>query len=374
MKKILMLTNYPFDLETFTGGVETATAALLDGLKKYQSNYKFYICALNAKGTSDKEILNDGFHFFFITPHFKFLRPRSFWAGFKVFNIIKKIKPDLIHINGNVILGFFALFSKNKKCYTIHGIPKKEKSVWSGKDYAGIWLESILQKFVFNSYKNVIILSNNDKILLKANQRFFIIPNAVREKFLSNNIIINKPKYRILFIGGLTRAKGLDILLNVFEDLHKSYPDYILTLIGDSNDDFISERIGKLQEKFVNKIQVFSKQGADNLIKFYKESVVFVLPSLQENMPISILEAMSQEVPVIASNVGAVNEIIEDRINGFLFQTGNKIELFNKLKFVLDNRNELSELINNAKQKVLYKFSPESISTTYIKTIEQIIT
>jgi len=373
MKKILILTNYPIDLKSFTGGVETATAALLDGLQKYQTVYKFYVCALNLKGKSDLEVIKNNFHFFFITPFFQFLRPRSFWAGLKIFNIIKKIKPDLIQVNGNVILGFFALFSRKKKVYSIHGIPKKEKSVWSGKDYAGIWLESLLQKFVFNSYKNVIILSVNDKVLLKPDQNAFIIPNAVREQFLNDNINNRKNKNRILFIGRLSRAKGLNILLDVFEELYKYYPEYILTLIGDSYDDFISERITKLREASQSKIQVFSNQGVDDLIKFYRESVVFVLPSLQENMPITILEAMAKEVLVIAANVGAVKEIIEDSVDGFLFSPGNKTELFNKLKCVLDNRNELSDIINNAKQKVVNKFSPEYVASMHLKTYEQII-
>lgn len=372
MYRVFLLTNYPEDLTTFSGGVETATAGLLDGLVNYLDEIELFVGAINSKGTNDTFKEKKGVKFFFITPHLKILRPRSFWAGLKVFSLVKKIKPDIVHINGNIILGFWSLFLRQKKIYSIHGIPKKEKKIWSGKDYGGIVLESLLQNFVFRGYKNIILLSDKDKKYLKPVQKFFIIPNAVRENFLQSQNKNKKQRFRIIFVGGLSRMKGVDLIIDVFERILIKSDTYILTLVGEIKDEYVRNKLHNLSEQVKSKIELINNLSVEKLIDYFGESKVLLLPSLQENMPIVILEAMACGVPVIASKVGAIPEIIEDNANGLLTEVSEN-SLFEKLNYLLENDEVWNRLAKSAKSKILNEFSPEVISKKHIETYKKVM-
>lgn len=372
MYRVLLLTNYPEDLTTFSGGVETATAGLLDGLVNYLDEIELFVGAINSKGTNDTFKEKKGVKFFFITPHFKVLRPRSFWAGLKVFSLVKKIKPDIVHINGNIILGFWSLFLRQKKIYSIHGIPKKEKKIWSGKDYGGIFLEALLQNFVFRGYKNMILLSNRDKMYLSSKQKFYIIPNAVRESFLQSQNKNTKQRFRILFVGGLSRMKGVDLIIDVFERILTKFDTYVLTLVGEIKDEYVQNKLNSLPEQLKSKIELINNLPVKKLIDYFGESKVLLLPSLQENMPIVILEAMACGVPVIASKVGAIPEIIEDNVNGLLIEVSEN-SLFEKLNYLLKNDEVWNRLAKLAKSKILNEFSPEVISKKHIETYKKVM-
>ncbi len=366
MKRILILTNYPSDLRTFTGGVETATAGLIEGLKQFKDKFRFHIAALDLKANQDKFFEKDGIIYYFLAPLHKYLRPRSFWTGMKVFKLISTIKPDLIHINGNIILGFWALFSKIKKVYAIHGIPEKEKKVWTNKNYGSIWLESKLQKIVFRNYKYYVLLSENNELNLSTKQKMFIIPNPVRQIFLSNLNNSYAQRFRILFIGGLSRMKGVDILIKAAESILKFYPYVILTLIGEKKDEIILQLIEDFKKKLHKQIEIYEPLTAEELIKFYDESIVFVLLSLQENQPITLLEASARGVPVIATNIGSIPDIIEHGKNGFLVSTSDVFSVHNLIKLLIEDTGLWNNLSNNGKNRVIENFTPELIASKIV--------
>jgi len=100
---------------------------------------------------------------------------------------------------------------------------------------------------------------------------------------------------------------------------------------------------------------------------------IFVLPSLSECFPLSLLEAMACSVPVIATNVGGVKEIIEDGKTGYIVPPGDPDALAAKSLLVLEDK-RLSELIScNARERITGEFSLEAMLKQYLSLYDSLV-
>jgi len=111
----------------------------------------------------------------------------------------------------------------------------------------------------------------------------------------------------------------------------------------------------------------------DKMPEIYSNSSIFVLPSLIESFPFSVLEAMSSGAAVIASNVGGVPEMIEDGVDGLLVPPGNPEILAEKILFLLNNESELKRISKKARERVLREFTSEIMSNKTEKIYERIL-
>lgn len=159
-------------------------------------------------------------------------------------------------------------------------------------------------------------------------------------------------------IGSLNKQKDTDILIKAFSSMHDKWPNTKLLIIGKG------ERLRELQ-RLTNKLGlkesvIFAGSMSDvNTALFSMD--LFVLPSRSEAFGISILEAMRAQIPVIASRVGGIPEIITDNYNGLLFESGNVKNLSAiMLKFLNDKR--LQKKIVSHYPETLRKFSAKNMT------------
>jgi len=100
----------------------------------------------------------------------------------------------------------------------------------------------------------------------------------------------------------------------------------------------------------------YLKESSD-LVHFYRGSSVYLAPTMYENLPIRVLEAMSCGTPVVASTVCAIPEVIENGVNGILVRPGSVEELSESICLLLGNPELRNRMGNNARQTILEKFS-----------------
>ena len=106
----------------------------------------------------------------------------------------------------------------------------------------------------------------------------------------------------------------------------------------------------------------------------YSLASAFILPSFSESFPLTILEAMSCGVPVIASDIGGVPEIVQNEKDAILINAGDSKELSNAISRILIDDNFVNNIKINARNKILDKFNVETMAkntaNAYIKAIE----
>lgn len=146
------------------------------------------------------------------------------------------------------------------------------------------------------------------------------LPEIVRDKPAHQD-----GKIRFGFIGTLTPAKGIEILLESFEQLS---PGFATELIVGGNGHLKYEQY--LKRKYTKSIVFLGRTTPE---EFYKEVDVLVVPSIwNDTLPGVVFESMSYGVPVIGSRRGGIPEMIQDGVNGFLFEPEKSGELFERMK------------------------------------------
>ncbi|MDH7507849.1 MAG: glycosyltransferase family 4 protein [Methanomassiliicoccales archaeon] len=175
----------------------------------------------------------------------------------------------------------------------------------------------------------------------------------------------------ILFIGRMLALKGLDVLIDSFAKIIQEI-DAHLVLAGAGSFEpwrkrLIRNNIPGSKYTFLGKVPHYK-------IPFlYPLASVFTLPSYSESFPLTILEAMSCGVPVVATNVGGLPEMIEDGVNGFLVEPGDPATLAQKIFQVIHSREKASELARKGRYRAVIEFSAKRMANETAEMYKRVI-
>ena len=167
-------------------------------------------------------------------------------------------------------------------------------------------------------------------------QRIRIIPNIVAE---NKTIGIPTPisdTIHFLFLGKIGKNKGIYDLIEVLHEHREELLGKCLLTIGGNGE---VEKLQALIEQYdlhslISYVGFVTGEAKEKLLA---QSHVYILPSYNEGLPISILEAMSYQMPIIATAVGGIPEVVQHHENGLLIEPGNKQELASAVRFFLSN-------------------------------------
>jgi len=156
-------------------------------------------------------------------------------------------------------------------------------------------------------------------------------------------------KKKILFMGQLGKRKGVPELIAAAEKLSHFRVDFRIILCGDGNVPMWQEECSrkKLEDKFEFRGWVTGEEK--DLL--FKEADIYVLPSYNEGLPMSVLEAISYAIPVISTPIGGIPEAVVDGVNGFLVKPGDVESLAAKIGVLLEDDN-LRKQFGEASRKI----------------------
>lgn len=155
-----------------------------------------------------------------------------------------------------------------------------------------------------------------------------------------------------LYVGRLTTEKGIDTLAQCWTEHQPPFP---LKVVGEGE----SERLNQAIEK-TGRIQRLNKQGYQEVLELIGRAACLVFPSLwYETFGRSIAEAFSRGTPVIASDLGAMKELVRHGVTGYLFPPGNAGALARQLKCLAADRAETAAMRNRARAEFSERFSRE---------------
>ena len=288
-----------------------------------------------------------------------FLDSWNIFSYNQIDKILYKEKPDLVHTNG--IIGFSSsLFSAVKAhsqiphVYTLHDYQLISR--WSslfrvGKPISQFnFLDRIYMSYMQKISSSVDAVISPSKFLVDyhsksgffINSKKYVVPIGIK---LHNDV---HPKENsgseFLFIGQIAEHKGLQIAIEAFKKLKEKNTK--LHIVGEGPYIKIAKQMSEGDNRIVFHGFVENKVELDEIFKRCSYAIV---PSIwYEIFGLVILECLDRGLPVIASNIGAIPELIQDTYNGFLFQAGNVDSLYNVLLRLLNQKELLPILSKNA--------------------------
>jgi glycosyltransferase involved in cell wall biosynthesis len=289
----------------------------------------------------------------------KFLNPFIFIKG--ILLLINRLlfdrKIKIVHIHGAHYGSFFRkylvfLIAKNvfskKVIYHSHG-----SDFHSFYNEGGAFTRRLIRSFI-QRLDLLICLSNNWKIFFEEHfiiKKIIILENIV-EKPQITNVNSTKTYLQVLFLGMIGERKGIFDLLEVVKDNQPYFEGKMRLVIGGNGEVMKLKKF--IKDHQLENIVVFegwisgSKKQA-----LFSGSDVYILPSYNEGLPVSILEAMSYKLPIISTNVGGIPEILYDGVNGYVINPGDKKALFNSLKAFLDEPGLVQQMGNKSERLIM---------------------
>jgi len=174
----------------------------------------------------------------------------------------------------------------------------------------------------------------------------------------------------LVYAGRLERGKGLAMLLMAWQRVVKVGRESYLVVVGEGSEkDSLIDLAKQLQiiesVKFTGAVR--------DVNKYLQTGDCFVLPSSAEGLPNALLEAMATGLPVIATKIGGVEEVIENKKNGFLFEPGSVDQLAKGILTLLSQSDLAHKLGQQARRTIEENYAIDIISEKYLKLYAEII-
>lgn len=168
-------------------------------------------------------------------------------------------------------------------------------------------------------------------------------------------------------VGRIEKGKGHEQMLKASKSILASYPKTRFLVVGDGP--FLNDLKGKTSG--LPFIFTGIRKDVENM---YSAMDVFVLPSMNEGLPMVLLEAMCSGKPVIVSRVGEIPNVVDDGIDGVLIEPGSEEQLSDAVVFLLGDRDRAEKFAFKGKDKILKSFSTERMAREYLNIYYRLFT
>ncbi len=273
---------------------------------------------------------------------------------------------DVLHIHSHLYFcsNVAAVFSRLRDIPTVvtnHGLISQTAPSWVQKVF-----NPTLGKFTFEVGDSVLCYTDTDKQRLRdrgIETDISVIPNGIDcSRFEPTDC---DPRRQLLFVGRLKDGKGPHYLLEAFGQLAAEYPDLTLKLVGDGplRPDLETQAA---QLGVTDRVEFLGEVPNDDLPRLYNESLAFVLPSLSEGLPRTVLEAMACGTPVVTSDLEQLRPIVEDA--GYTVEPGSPADLQTTMDELLQLNGQLEAFGERARDRVTNDYSWQ---TTVERTVKE---
>jgi len=281
---------------------------------------------------------------------------------FRLYKVFKAEKPDVVHTHRYVmeyVIPAAVMARVPVRIHTVHNIAKKENCMIHRKlnklfyklcDVIPVSLSPVVQTTVMEEYK---LKSEDTPVVYNGIDLENCIPKRGYES--------NTKTFTYLHIGRFAQAKNHSGLLEAFKIVHEKRSNTRLVLIGDG--DLVDNIREKVFELGLNNCVIFLG-SQDSVYNYLYDADVFVLPSLYEGMPMTLIEAMATGLPIVTTNVGGIQDMIENGVNGLI--TSVDKDAIAAALLCLEEDEELRRKLGNAAIIASKNFSSTIMAKKYI--------
>lgn len=201
-------------------------------------------------------------------------------------------------------------------------------------------------------------------------QKIKVIHNGIDTDLFVPSKETSFDKKSLLWVGRYAKGKGVDYLIDAFNIVKSRHPEATLTMVGKGPEkDRIVQKIHDL--KLSNSITMKDFVQNSELVGLYQESSVFVLPSLEEGVPRTILESMSCGIPVVCSKLPQLVDIVDG--GGMLVPVKDSQTLADRISEVISNSSLAEEFREKGRRKVVENYSWKDTVKKTVRLYEELV-
>ena len=322
--KVAMVTAFPDRPQHIVGGVAGVAKYLADEFAKCAD---IDLTVIVPQGTGNKETVRENWGAF---PVYRLAR-RGFWKSLhgtvydilagrdQVRKALREIQPDIVHYQGET---FHAADCRRRSVLTIHGIAEKD-ALWEGRGFAVRWLKWVLLKLTEGRGRrrtpHVILISDYVGSVLPRNKRRKIwrIDNPIADSFF--DVDWEGEPGRIFCCSRITPRKNIAGMIEAFALVVRRAPHCRLRIAGTAEPGYLGACRNLVESGGLgSSVHFLGNLSVPDVQRELSKANCFLLASFQETAPLSIAEAMAVGVPVVASSVGGIPDMVENGATGIL--------------------------------------------------------
>ncbi len=230
----------------------------------------------------------------------------------------------------------------------------------------------------------IIAISENEKkwwnSIGAVEEKLTVLPYGVNvEQFHPDPQAVAKIGWQMdqrhfLFVGRLSREKGVGLLLKAFIEVYQDYPDAHLHIIGDGDQQAVLEALLNEYPQVRQQVTLHGWVVKSDLPVYYAAAYCTFVPSYTEPLGRVVMEAFASGTPVIGSRVGGIPDLIHDGETGYLFSRGDVNELANSMRQALDHPDKMLQMSQNAAKYAQDVLAIEKTSEQMLHTVYEPIT
>ncbi|MGG0319932.1 glycosyltransferase family 1 protein [Priestia megaterium] len=291
---------------------------------------------------------------------------KDFVSFKKIVKLFKKIGPDVVHCHSSKagVLGRVA----SRYCgidtvyYTPHGYIIQNPKISNKKRRLFSLIEKVLAKQF--TTKVIHVSKGEEEVALKNNilnkEKSLVIYNGMDIPQTKENKI--NENFNIITVARMDEQKNPWEAIKIIEALVKKYPEIKYTYVGDG--EYYQEISDYIKDNGLDrniKLQGFM----DNPINLLEKADLFLLTSLYEGLPYALIESLACGVPLLATDVTGNNELVINNLNGFLYKQSDLEDGRYKLELLINNKEQLLKMSDNAFQYFLSHFTFDKMMKSY---------
>jgi glycosyltransferase involved in cell wall biosynthesis len=314
---------------------------------------------------------------------------RELWFIPEILKSFLQLRGDIIHVHGYRCLSsfnavYFAQLRNIPSVLTPHGI-YPTRSVMNG--LAKAVFDRVFGRLLLSFSDKIIALSeHNRRLLLQVGasaDKIVMVPNGVNIEDYANlrrskEILdeLNSDGPLLLYVGRIDWNKRVENVVEAMPLILKDFPSARFVLVGPDYGNYVNMLMDLARKLEVeHSLVIAGNVSRDKLRQFYSVADVFLLPSSYEGFGLSMLEAMSSRIPVIASSSGGPGDILDHEVHAWLLKESTPDEISKSVYAVLKDDSLRENLVKKAfelvKRKYTWKSVVDRLEMVYGKTIAE---
>ena len=365
--RIALIAPYPSDPARIPGGVSMVAYNLVQGLRRYP-DLELHVLHCHNSIAADR-LERDGN----VTVHLMALPrqrliPNLTASVRRMRRALRALRPDVIHAHVGQY-AYAAVRAGYPTIYTIHGVLAREREVYRDTLYDRLryGLLAHYESLALPRVARLVAISPYVRAAYAhvRGARWERIDNPAPQAFFD---VTRRPEAgRLLYAGSITEIKDLLTLLRAVERMRSAYPAVRLRIAGRSTSAAYERSVHAFVEAhdLQQNVAFLGLLDREQLLDEYARCAALALPSVQENAPMVVIEAMAAGAPVVATRVGGVPDLVVEGETGYIVPAGDDAALAERLLALLGDAALGARLGARARAIARERFHIDQVARAY---------